>query len=456
MAALVAAAGIMHAALAEPAMGALTHWLVWLAAAAVAVGLRFSLLVYRARLRDATIHLGRARQRALDAARAKSEFLANMRHEVRTPLTSVIGMAELLMTTNVDEEQQEYVRMARDASFRLMAILDDILDLSRVESGSLNIEPESFELRALLRDTLTPASLRARSKGLQFDWEVAADVPEVVAGDPKRVRQVLVNLVNNAIRFTEDGEVRVRVRRADPAEGEDLLHFTVTDTGIGISAESQERVFDAFTQADGSATRRYGGAGVGLAISAELVELMNGQIWLQSEQGAGSSFHFTARLPASERTPVPVASSEDDSGAGVAPVAARVLVAEDNPVNRAFAVAVLRRAGHEVLAVDNGKEALAAYDDESFDVVLLDLQMPEMDGLELAAAIRERERSAGGHIPIIAVTAHDESGQLAALRELGMDAHLTKPFRSEDLLTTIDRLLPPGHSRARRAASQPG
>jgi len=455
--ALAASVALLAWGLPEPAMGGLTHWLVWLGAVAVAASLRFSLLVYRSLLYDATIDLNRARQRALDATRAKSEFLANMRHEVRTPLTSVIGMAELLMTTELDDEQREYVEMSRAASLRLMTILDDILDLSRVESGSLNIEPVAFDLRALMRAALTPLELRARGKSLVFDWEIAADVSEVVAGDPKRIRQVLVNLVNNAIRFTENGEVHVRVRRADADEGEERLHFTISDTGIGISVESQDRVFEAFTQADGSSTRIYGGAGIGLAMSAELVELMHGEIWLQSEAGAGSTFHFTARLPAAEGLAEDLEISADAEDEGpIAAVAARVLVAEDNPVNRAFAVAVLRRAGHEVLPVVDGKEALAAFDDEPFDLVLLDLQMPELDGLELAAAIRERERRNGGHVPIIAVTAHDEAGQIATLREMGMDAHLNKPFRGQDLLETIDRLLPRDDGTAERPASQSG
>ena len=551
--------------------------------------------------KTAADELAAAHARAVEATRLKSEFLANMSHEIRTPMTGIIGMTDLLFETELTAQQRGFLGVVKSSAQDLLTLLNDLLDFSKIEAGRLQLQCTGFRLREQLADALRSLALRAHRKGLELACHVPATIPERVFGDPLRLRQVVINLVGNAIKFTEHGEVVVRVTADSPGPEELTLQIAVTDTGIGIPAEQQATIFEAFTQADGSMTRRYEGTGLGLAITTQLVQMMRGEIWVESVVGRGSTFRVTvclgrdrpategetadgqttdAAIPASLREmPVLVvddnatargllvellrrwhmqpveadgaaaalAAVRDAAGRGApfplaivdssmphtdgltlaaqlrrepAPGAARVilltsshspreaercrevgvaatvakpivvpvellqcleaavgggtveanagaipgarfaagrrlrvLVADDNAANCTVAAYLLEKRGHSVVAVGDGRQALDALEQGEFDVVLMDMQMPEMDGLEAARAIRRREERSGGHIPIVALTAHAVKGYRERCLDAGMDDYVSKPIQPAELFSAIERAL--ATARTKAAAPQP-
>ncbi|HEY2383526.1 MAG TPA: ATP-binding protein [Terriglobia bacterium] len=375
------------------------------------------------------------------ANQAKSEFLANMSHEIRTPMNAILGMTELALTSDPRPEQRRYLNTVQQSANSLLQIIDDILDFSKIEAGKLDLHPNPFGLRDALNDTLEVLASRAAEKDIELACQVSTQVPDGLRGDSTRLRQIMMNLVGNAIKFTEHGEVFVMVEREDDPKAAQpsnaiCLHFVVSDTGIGIPENKQEVIFESFVQADGSMTRRYGGTGLGLSICLQLVSLMGGRIWVDSKVGHGSSFHFTVNFEIEEET----AAEEKPAETRMmqAERRLRVLLAEDNEINQQVALEFLQMRGHIVRIAGNGAEALAAYASERFDVILMDVQMPQMDGFQATAAIREKEKTTGDHVPIIAMTGYAMKGDRQRCLDAGMDAYICKPIRSQELYEIIE------------------
>jgi two-component system, sensor histidine kinase and response regulator len=386
--------------------------------------------------KQAAIALDAARAAAESANAVKSEFLAHMSHEMRTPLNGILGMTTLALDGELPDDQRDCLQTVQSSAQALLILVNDVLDFSRLEAMRLELRPQPFALRATFERALKPLALRAAQAGLVLEHAIDPAAPDMVSGDRDRLRQVLLNLVTNAIKFTEHGRIDVAVT-VDGSEGDDiLLGVTVVDTGIGIPPERHAQIFAPFEQVDGSLTRQHDGVGLGLAIAARLVALMGGAISVRSAPGAGSAFRFTARLTRATpiETPPPLVTPRA-AGGGL-----RVLVAEDNPINRLIATRMLAKLGHAVVSVENGRRAFEQVFQEPFDLVLMDVQMPEMDGLAAAAAIRTHERQHDGHVPIVAVTAHALARDREICAEAGMDAFLTKPLAIEALAAAIEQV----------------
>ncbi|GIV19895.1 MAG: hypothetical protein KatS3mg023_1646 [Armatimonadota bacterium] len=404
-----------------------------------------------AQLQDALAEATRLAEVAESASRAKSEFLANMSHEIRTPMNGIIGMLDLLADTPLGAEQREYLSLIRGSANTLMGIINDILDLSKIESGRMMLHPEPFDPVQMVEEVAALFVSSAKDKGLEMYTHIAPDTPRAVVGDALRIRQILNNLVNNAVKFTEQGSITIALEylgETDTGDGRQAkLRISVSDTGIGIAPESLSRIFEEFTQADGSITRKYGGTGLGLAISKKLVEMMGGQMGVQSELGRGSTFWVHLTLPIAEEV-----YQSKDSTLSTFPrfTHCYVLLAEDNEVNRLVAVKMLESLGCSVDVAVNGAEAVQKALTGEYDIILMDVQMPEMDGYEATRRIREAERATGEHRIIIAMTAHSMESDRRACLETGMDDYLSKPVKRDRLAEMLAKWV--GVEEAARAA----
>jgi CheY-like chemotaxis protein len=392
-------------------------------------------------LRKTQEELIRSKELAEAASKAKAIFLANISHEIRTPMNGIIGMIDILKRTGLSQEQIEYIDIIGISGENLLMIINDVLDFSKIEAGQITFEKIQFSLRDEVEEVIKILRYKALQKNLELDFQIQPDVPLSLIGDPLRLKQILINLCNNSLKFTSNGFVKIKVRLVNMEESKVRLNFDVQDTGIGISPENQAKLFKSFSQADVSTTRKFGGTGLGLAISKNLVEMMNGHIGIISEEGEGAIFHFDCEFELSDQIistekPVIQTTVEDQNKK------LKILLAEDNVINQKVAILNLQKLGHEVSVVSDGIQAVEKFISDMPDMIFMDIQMPEMDGVEATVKIRAWEKSNGiqNGIPIVAMTANTLKSDMDMFIEAGMDDYLAKPFNSADLKQVIERV----------------